>query len=118
MSNNRALVGACLAAFFSLVHAGDVRATIFGSIHGSVRDAEHHPVSSATIALQAETADRHVVTITDSDGRYAFTAVPLGLAGGLFGGLFGGSEHGGVRLVSVMLMRNFARGASAVEHEA
>lgn len=78
MSNNRALVGACLVAFASLVQAGDVRAAIFGSIHGSVRDSEHHPVSSATITLQAETADRHVATFTDSDGRYGFTAVPLG----------------------------------------
>jgi outer membrane cobalamin receptor len=65
-------------AFVSLVQARDVRAAIFGSIHGAVRDAEHHPVSAATITLQAETADRHVVTVADSDGRYAFNAVPLG----------------------------------------
>jgi hypothetical protein len=36
----------------------------------------------------------------------------------LAGRLLGGCEHVGGHLVSVMLMRNFARAGSAVEHEA
>jgi outer membrane cobalamin receptor len=65
-------------ALLSLFLASDIRATIFGSIHGTVRDAAHRPIKSAAVTLRAETAQWHVTTSTDAEGRYAIAAIPLG----------------------------------------
>lgn len=62
----------------SLVHALELRAAIFGSVHGTVRDAAHRPVKAAVVTLQAETADRRFVATSDAEGSFVFAVVPLG----------------------------------------
>jgi outer membrane cobalamin receptor len=82
MSQDEAPIGArrsiVIVAIFLLFCAIGARASIFGSIHGTVRDSVHRPVRSAVVTLQSETADWHVATSSDSEGHYGFAAVPLG----------------------------------------
>jgi outer membrane receptor protein involved in Fe transport len=53
-------------------------ATVFGSIRGIVHDPQHRPIAAAHVTLLSATSDYKQETQTDSDGAFAFTAVPLG----------------------------------------
>jgi hypothetical protein len=54
------------------------RATIFGSIRGIVHDPQHRPVAGAEVKLHSATSDWSQVKQTDSEGQFAFSAMPLG----------------------------------------
>jgi hypothetical protein len=70
-----AFVGLALALFFICALA---RATIFGNVRGVVHDPQHRPVSGATVELKAVTSDWLKTTVTDADGNFSFSAVPVG----------------------------------------
>lgn len=55
-----------------------VGAAIFGTVKGVVHDPQHRPVPGASVTLKARTAERSVSAVTDGNGEFQFTAVPLG----------------------------------------
>jgi hypothetical protein len=67
-----------LGAVVFLLGGSLLHATIFGKIQGIVHDAQHRPVSGATVKLQAITSDWNKSTQTDDNGEFTFTAVPVG----------------------------------------
>ena len=68
------------ATIFIFLHlfSADGNATIFGSVRGTVRDAQHRPVAGASVALKSQTGDWGRVTTTTNDGSFSFRAVPIG----------------------------------------
>ena len=55
-----------------------VLATIFGAARGVVHDPQHRPIQSATVTLNAKTADWAKTATTNANGEFLFIAVPLG----------------------------------------
>jgi len=71
------LFRAVLAATMLLL-ASVVSATIFGSIRGIIHDPQHRPVQGAMVMLKSKSSDWAKNTVTDSNGEFTFTGVPLG----------------------------------------
>jgi outer membrane cobalamin receptor len=55
-----------------------VWATIFGSVRGIVHDPQHRPIQGATVTLKSKSSEWTKTGSTDSNGEFAFNAVPLG----------------------------------------
>jgi len=53
-------------------------AEIFGTVHGVVHDPQHRPVPGATVDLKARNSDWVQHQITNDNGEFDFSAVPLG----------------------------------------
>ena len=53
-------------------------ATIFGSIRGIIHDPQHRPVQGAMVMLKSKSSEWTKSVTTDSNGEFAFNAVPLG----------------------------------------
>ncbi|MGA7922260.1 MAG: TonB-dependent receptor [Candidatus Acidiferrales bacterium] len=68
----------CFCAVVFLLCDPLLEATIFGKIQGVVHDAQHRPVSGASVKLEAVTSDWSQTTHTDDNGEFLFTAVPVG----------------------------------------
>jgi outer membrane cobalamin receptor len=62
---------------FALLVASDLGATVFGTVRGTVVDAENHPVPDAVVSLSSESAGSQIVR-SGADGTFHFRAVPLG----------------------------------------
>ena len=62
----------------SLLAPTDLRATIFGSVRGTVVDAQNHPVAGAVVTLSGESAQGNQTMRSEADGTFRFRAVPLG----------------------------------------
>ena len=71
------LIRGVLAATM-LLFASVVSATIFGSIRGIIHDPQHRPVQGAMVMLKSKSSDWAINTVTDSNGEFVFTSVPLG----------------------------------------
>jgi hypothetical protein len=61
-----------------LLFAAVASATIFGSIRGVIHDPQHRPVQGAMVMLKSTSSDWAKNTVTDSNGEFLLTAVPLG----------------------------------------
>ena len=66
-----------VAAFF-LFAVLALHATIFGRVQGIVHDAQHLPISGATVTLKAQDSDWTQVQKTNDNGEFEFNAVPIG----------------------------------------
>lgn len=66
----------CCAA--ALLCAAVAHATVFGIVRGIAHDPDHRPVDAATITIRALGSEWSRVAETNSEGKFAFTAVPLG----------------------------------------
>ena len=55
-----------------------LRATIFGKIQGIVHDPQHRPVAGASVKLEAVTSSWSQAALTDDNGGFSFTPVPIG----------------------------------------
>lgn len=60
------------------VSAVPALAAAAGAVRGVVHDPQHRPVPGATVSLTARTADLAQHTVTDANGEFEFTAVPVG----------------------------------------
>jgi outer membrane receptor for ferrienterochelin and colicin len=65
-------VGVCL------LMATPAAATIFSTVKGIVHDAQHRPVPGASITLKARHADWTQSAVSDAEGSFQITAVPVG----------------------------------------
>jgi TonB dependent receptor/Carboxypeptidase regulatory-like domain/TonB-dependent Receptor Plug Domain len=63
---------------FYLCLANILYATIFGKIQGIVHDQQHRPLTGASIELRAAASAWSQTTVSDDNGEFAFTAVPVG----------------------------------------
>jgi outer membrane cobalamin receptor len=61
-----------------LLIASSLSATIFGTIHGAVRDVQGRPVAGAAVTLQSQTTQWSRVLKTDANGTFSFAPVPFG----------------------------------------
>ena len=69
----------CLLALFSLsVMVCIANATIFGTVRGVVHDPQHRPVVDASVKVKSATSDWTQTAVTDQDGVFSFSAVPVG----------------------------------------
>ena len=69
----------CLLIVFSLLFLVCIAgATIFGAVRGVVHDPQHRPVTDASVKLKSATSDWSQTAVTDRDGAFSFTAVPVG----------------------------------------
>jgi len=68
------LTRACIFMFLFAASAG---ATIFGTVRGTVVDAQKHPIS-ATVEISSRTSDWHRSVTADASGAFIFQAVPIG----------------------------------------
>jgi hypothetical protein len=66
----------CLAS--PLILSSLLQATIFGKIQGIVHDPQHRPVAGASVKLRAINSDWSQTAVTDDNGEFSFTAVPVG----------------------------------------
>jgi hypothetical protein len=62
----------------ALLAPSAANADSFGSVHGVVHDASHHPVAGAQVELSARSSGRSQSALSDANGEFAFPAVPLG----------------------------------------
>ncbi|MGB7133567.1 MAG: carboxypeptidase regulatory-like domain-containing protein, partial [Candidatus Sulfotelmatobacter sp.] len=53
-------------------------ATIFGSVRGIVHDPQHRPIKGAQITLKAQASDWTQSQVSNSNGEFEFTSVPVG----------------------------------------
>jgi hypothetical protein len=53
-------------------------ATIFGSVGGIIHDPQHRPIQGAMVMLKSQSSDWAKSATTDTNGEFAFNAVPLG----------------------------------------
>jgi hypothetical protein len=68
---------AWLAAVVSILSTAAF-ATIFGSVRGIVHDPQHRPIKGAQITLKAQNSDWEQSQISNSNGEFDFTSVPIG----------------------------------------
>ena len=73
MTRNFLLAGAAVLILTAVGHA-----TLFGGVRGVVHDPQHRPVQGALVTLRAKTSDWSKAASTDSNGEFAFNAVPIG----------------------------------------
>ena len=66
------------ALLIVLLAASPAFATIFGSIRGTVTDAQQRPMAAARVALTSRTSAWQQTTTCDANGAFAFQAVPIG----------------------------------------
>jgi hypothetical protein len=69
---------AAISFLLSLMAPLQTYASVFGSVHGVVHDPQHRPVAGAQVQLKSATSDWSQTKQTDSQGEFAFAAVPLG----------------------------------------
>jgi hypothetical protein len=50
----------------------------FGAVRGIVHDPQHRPVADATVVLHASASKFSETTLTNAEGEFTFTAVPVG----------------------------------------
>jgi hypothetical protein len=62
----------------ALFMCGLARATIFSTVRGIVHDPQHRPIADTSVKLKSATSDWTQTAQTDTDGGFAFTAVPVG----------------------------------------
>jgi hypothetical protein len=68
-----------LFLLLSLLLSGPVaRASIFGQVHGVVHDPQHRPVAGAHIELRAANSAFTQTTLTNQDGTFTLSSIPLG----------------------------------------
>jgi hypothetical protein len=67
---------AAVAAVFFL--SAIAFATIFGSVRGIVHDPQHRPIKGAQITLKAQASDWTQSQVSNSNGEFEFTSVPVG----------------------------------------
>ena len=65
---------ACVAVLFPLT----ISATVFGTVRGVVHDPDHRPVQNAQVVLKSSDSDYSRKLVTDQDGGFEATAVPVG----------------------------------------
>ncbi len=65
-------------AFLVLTASMASHAAVFGSVHGIAHDADHRPISGATVELKSVTSGAVQSTQTDEHGRFAFASIALG----------------------------------------
>jgi len=53
-------------------------AVVTGSVRGVVHDPDHRPVSGAVVLLKSTTSDYSLSVVTDPDGAFEVTSVPVG----------------------------------------
>jgi outer membrane cobalamin receptor len=53
-------------------------ATIFGTVRGTARDVQGHPVAGAVVTLQSTMSQWSRTARTDASGAFSFVAVPIG----------------------------------------
>jgi hypothetical protein len=53
-------------------------ATIFGSVRGIVHDPQHRPIKGAQVTLKAQNSDWTQLQVTNGNGEFEFTSVPIG----------------------------------------
>lgn len=58
--------------------ASSAWATIFGTVRGTARDVQGHPVAGAVVTLQSKTSQWSRAVKTDASGAFSFVAVPIG----------------------------------------
>jgi len=69
---------ALLCLFSLLLGTAVAHATIFGQIHGVVHDPQHRPIAGAHIELLAATSSFTQSTVTNQDGSFTLSSIPLG----------------------------------------
>src|SRR5258707_13538453 len=77
-SCSRASTRCVLFFLLLLILANSAAATIFGTIRGTVRDAQGRPVAGAAVTLQSTTAQWRRDLTTGANGAFSFAAVPIG----------------------------------------
>jgi outer membrane receptor for ferrienterochelin and colicin len=55
-----------------------ISATVFGTVRGVVHDPDHRPVQSAQVSVKSSDSDYSRSLVTDQDGGFEATAVPVG----------------------------------------
>lgn len=65
-------------ALVCLVCVATVVAAALGTVKGIVHDAQHRPIPGATVTLKARTSDWQQTTVTDANGEFQFSSVPVG----------------------------------------
>lgn len=55
------------------------RATVFATVHGVVRDPQHHPIAGATVTLQSANSAFVLHAVTNRDGVFHLRQAPLGV---------------------------------------
>ena len=73
MTRRRSVLCGVVALMSSIAFA-----TIFGTIRGIVHDPQHRPIQGAIVMLKSNSSDWTKSASTDSNGEFAFNAVPLG----------------------------------------
>ena len=68
-----------IASSFVLLSAIAAFATIFGSVRGIIHDPQHRPVQGAKVVLRSTTSEWKQETLTNDNGAFLFTAVPVGI---------------------------------------
>ena len=53
-------------------------ALVVGSVRGVIHDPQHRPVQNAMVMIKAKSSDWSATANSDSNGNFAFNAVPLG----------------------------------------
>lgn len=67
-----------LAIVSAMIGTGPAQAEIFGIVHGVVHDPQHRPIQGATVDLKAKNSEWVQHQISDDNGGFDFSAVPLG----------------------------------------
>ena len=67
-----------LFLMFFLALACTSFATVFGTVRGIVHDPQHRPVPDVSVKLKSATSDSTQTAVTDQDGTFTFSAVPVG----------------------------------------
>ena len=69
---------AILVLTFIVLCALAAAASVFGSLHGLVHDAEHRPIAGAQVTVRAAHSEWKRTLRTDASGRFLLEAVPAG----------------------------------------
>ena len=70
------LIGIVLFIVMSMVVAAN--AAVVGAVRGVIHDPQHRPVANAMVMIKAKNSDWAATMNSDSEGAFAFSAVPLG----------------------------------------
>jgi hypothetical protein len=61
-----------------LVAAGAASASVVGAVRGIIHDPQHRPVQGAMVMIRAKSSDWSATANSDTNGNFAFNAIPLG----------------------------------------